>query len=157
MGLRRGGQHVAAINDHGLRVTGHTELVSRVRARTDPGEIPACELGIVATKSMATGPAIAASAAIFADGAVCSVQNGLGNEELVAARVPRVMRGTTFPSGHLIAPGVVAMDTAGPTTIGPFEERPADAAEVELLEATITRGACRHTPAPTRAARSGPR
>src|ERR1700691_5695930 len=64
--------HVAAINDHGLRVTGHTELVASVRARSDPAEIPACDFGILATKSMATAPAIAATAAIFADGAVAS-------------------------------------------------------------------------------------
>jgi 2-dehydropantoate 2-reductase len=132
--------HVAAINDHGLRVTGQREFVASVRARSDPAEIPTCDFGIVATKSMATAPAIAATAAVFAGGAVCSVQNGLGNEELIAARVGRVMRGTTFPSGHLDGPGVVAMDTAGPTTIGPFEERPASVAEVERLADAITRG-----------------
>jgi 2-dehydropantoate 2-reductase len=133
-------EHVAAINDDGLRVTGHTKLLARVRASADPSQIPACEFGIVATKSMATQAAIAATAAIFADGAVCSVQNGLGNEELIAAHVSRVMRGTTFPSGHLVGPGVVAMDTAGPTTIGPFEERPASGAEVERLADAMTRG-----------------
>jgi len=132
-------EHVAAINDGGLRVIGHAEIVASVRARTDASAIPACDFGIVATKSMATERAIAATAAIFADAAVCSVQNGLGNEELIAHRIPRVMRGTTFPSGRLLEPGVVAMDTAGPTTIGPFEGRPASAAEVELLAATITR------------------
>jgi 2-dehydropantoate 2-reductase len=146
-------EHVAAINAHGLRVTGHTELVARVRARRDPAEIPACDFGIVATKSMATAPAIAATAALFAEGAVCSVQNGLGNEELIAAQVARVMRGTTFPSGHLLAPGVVAMDTAGPTTIGPFEDRPASADQVQrLAEATTRAGLPTHARADARGA-----
>ena len=62
---------------------------------------------------MFTAQAIAPTAHLFADGAVCSVQNGVGNEELIAEHVERVIRGTTFPAGHVIAPGVVEMDTAG--------------------------------------------
>jgi 2-dehydropantoate 2-reductase len=132
-------EHVAAINAGGLRLTGRADIVAPVAARTDPTEIPACEFGIVATKSMFTAPAIADTAHLFADGAVCSVQNGVGNEELIAERVARVIRGTTFPAGHVVAPGVVAMDTGGETSIGPFEERPAAMAEVERLAATLTR------------------
>jgi 2-dehydropantoate 2-reductase len=133
-------EHVAAINEQGLRLTGHVDLVARVQARSDAGVIPACDFGIVATKSTATQAAIAATAHLFGDGAVCSVQNGLGNEEVIAAHVERVIRGTTFPSGHVVGPGVVAMDTGGPTTIGPFEERPAAAAEIERLADAMTRG-----------------
>ena len=133
-------EHVAAINSAGLRVTGRADILAPVRARVDPGEIPPCEFGIVATKAMFTAEAIAASAAIFADGAVCSVQNGVGNEELIAQYVPRVIRGTTFPAGHVVAPGVVEMDTGGETWIGPFEERPASAAEIERLAEALTRG-----------------
>jgi 2-dehydropantoate 2-reductase len=50
-----------------------------------------------------------------------------------------VIRGTTFPAGHFVAPGVVEMDTAGDTWIGPFEDRPATMAEVELLAEALTR------------------
>ena len=64
-----------------------------------PREIPPLRLGIVATKGTVTEAAIAATAPIFADGAVCSVQNGIGNEEVIAAHVPRVMRGVTLPAG----------------------------------------------------------
>jgi 2-dehydropantoate 2-reductase len=67
------------------------------------------------------------------------VQNGVGNEETIAEHVGRVIRGTTFPAGHVVAPGVVEMDTTGDTAIGPFEDRPAELAEVELLAATLTR------------------
>jgi 2-dehydropantoate 2-reductase len=126
-------EHVDAINRHGLQVTGHTSLVGRVRARTDPAAIPACSLGIVAVKGMFTAPAIAATAAVFADGAVCSVQNGIGNEEVIAQHVPRVMRGVTLPAARVDAPGVIHMDGAGTTWIGPFEPRPAAADEVERL------------------------
>jgi 2-dehydropantoate 2-reductase len=131
-------EHVAAIERDGLRITGHTELVARVSARTDAAEIPPCELGILATKGTFTAPATAATAAVFAAGAVCSVQNGIGNEEVVAEHVPRVMRGVTLPAGRVMAPGVIHMDAPGPTWIGPFEPKPASGEEIgalaELLE-----------------------
>jgi 2-dehydropantoate 2-reductase len=131
--------HVAAINADGLRIVGHAELTARVNARTDASEIPACELGIVATKGTVTEPAIAATAAVFRDGAVCSVQNGIGNEEVIAERVSRVMRGVTLPAGRLEAPGVIHMDAPGPTWIGPFEPRPARAGEVARLGELLDR------------------
>jgi 2-dehydropantoate 2-reductase len=133
-------EHVAAINAGGLRLTGRADVLAPVSARTDPGEIPPCQFGIVATKSMFTAEAIAATAHIFVDGAVCSVQNGVGNEELIAEHVARVIRGTTFPAGRVVAPGVVHMDTEGDTWIGPFEDRPATQAEVERLAEALTRG-----------------
>jgi len=133
-------EHVAAINAHGLRLTGRAELLAVVKASTDPGAIPPCDFGIVATKSMFTAAAIAATAHAFSDGAVCSVQNGVGNEELIAEHVPRVIRGTTFPAGRVTAPGVVQMDVAGDTWIGPFEERPASSEEVAALADAMTRG-----------------
>jgi len=127
-------EHVEAIEARGLQITGCVELTSRVRARTDPAEIPACELGIVAVKSTATSAAIAAAAPVFAGhAAVCSVQNGIGNEEVIAAHVKRVMRGVTLPAGHLLKPGVIHMDAPGPTWIGPFEPRPASWEQIERL------------------------
>ena len=132
-------EHVAAINSNGLRLTGRADIVAALEARTDPAEIPPCEFGIVATKSMFTAPAITATADLFAAGAVCSVQNGVGNEEVIAEHVARVIRGTTFPAGHVVAPGVVEMDTGGDTWIGPFEDRPASLEEVGRLADAMTR------------------
>jgi 2-dehydropantoate 2-reductase len=74
-----------------------------------------------------------ATAHIFKDGAVCSVQNGVGAEEIIAQYVPRVILGTTFPAGHITEPGVCNQDTGGSTWIGPFEPKPASMAEVEQL------------------------
>ncbi len=132
--------HVAAINEHGLRLTGAGEVVGGLRATTDPSEIPACELGIVATKAMHAASAIAATAHVFADGAVASVMNGLGNEETLARHVGRVIRGTTFPAGKLLEPGVVQWDVKGDTTFAPFEPQPARLHEVERLADACTRG-----------------
>jgi 2-dehydropantoate 2-reductase len=132
--------HVAAINEHGLRLTGAGEVVGRLRATSDASEIPACELGIVATKAMHADSAISATAHVFADGAVASVMNGVGNEETLARHVGRVIRGTTFPAGKLLEPGVVQWDVKGDTTFAPFEPQPAGMDEVERLADACTRG-----------------
>jgi len=126
-------EHVDAINRNGLRVTGAVELTGRVRGRTDPSEIPDCALGIIATKGTVTEAAISSTARIFGAAAVCSVQNGIGNEEVIADYVPRVIRGVTLPAGQVVEPGVIRMIGAGPTWIGPFEPRPATSEEIERL------------------------
>jgi 2-dehydropantoate 2-reductase len=132
--------HVDAINAHGLVITGAGELTGTVRATTDAQALPPCDFGIVAVKSMFTDAAMAATAHAFAEGAVCSVQNGAGNEELVARHVREVIRGTTFPAGHIVRPGHVGWDTKGDTHIGPFEPSPAPMAKVEALADACTRG-----------------
>jgi 2-dehydropantoate 2-reductase len=131
--------HVEAINRDGLRVGGQAELVGRVRAVLDPAQLPACQLGIVAVKGTITEAAIAACAPSLPDAAVCSVQNGIGNEEVIAQYVPRVMRGVTLPAAHVSAPGVIHLDGAGTTWIGPFEPRPATPEEVERLASLLNR------------------
>jgi 2-dehydropantoate 2-reductase len=132
--------HVDAINANGLRLSGVGDVVGRVHATADPSELPRCDFGIVATKSMHTRSAIEAVAPAFsAGGAVCSVQNGVGNEEILAEHVDRVIRGTTFPAGRIVEPGHVEWDTAGDTWIGPFEPSPAPMEAVEQLASTLTR------------------
>jgi len=113
--------HVDAINENGLQLIGAGAVVGRPRATSDPAELPACEFGIVATKAMHADEAIAATAHAFTDGAVASVMNGVGNEETLAAHVARVIRGTTFPAGKVLEPGVVQWDVKGDTTFGPFD------------------------------------
>jgi 2-dehydropantoate 2-reductase len=132
--------HVDAINASGLRLVGAGEVVGHPTATSDAREVPACDFGIVATKAMHTEGAIAATAHAFADGAVATVQNGVGNEEVVAAHVGRVIRGTTFPAGKILEPGVVQWDVKGDTTLGPFEPQPAGEDEIERLADACTRG-----------------
>jgi 2-dehydropantoate 2-reductase len=131
--------HVEAINRDGLRLSGAGEVVGRVRATSDASELPACEFGIVATKAMHTDSAVAATAHAFVDGCVATVQNGIGNEEAIAHHVGRVIRGTTFPAGKLVAPGRVQWDVKGDTTFGPFEPRPAPQKAIERLADACTR------------------
>jgi 2-dehydropantoate 2-reductase len=133
-------EHVDAINRDGLRLTGASEVHARLHATSDAAELPPCDFGIVATKAMHTEAAIVATAAALADGCVATVQNGIGNEEVLAQHVARVIRGTTFPAGRLTAPGAVQWDVKGDTTLGPFEPRPAPLPEVERLADACTRG-----------------
>lgn len=132
-------EHVRAINESGLRLSGAGEVVGRVRATSDPSGLPPCDLGIVATKSMHTAAAVSACAPAFASAAVCSVQNGAGNEELIAEHVREVIRGTTFPAGHIVGPGHIGWDTKGDTHIGPFEPQPAPMEKVRALADACTR------------------
>jgi 2-dehydropantoate 2-reductase len=132
-------EHVDAINRDGLRLSGAGDVVGRVRATTDAVQLPPCEFGIVATKAMHTESAIRAAAHAFAGGCVATVQNGLGNEEAIAAHVERVIRGTTFPAGKLLEPGHVQWDIKGDTTLGRFEPQPAPFDQIERLADACTR------------------
>jgi 2-dehydropantoate 2-reductase len=140
--------HVDAINRDGLRLSGADDVVGAVRATADAVELPPCDLGIVATKAMHTEAAIAATAAAFAQGAVASVQNGVGNEETIAHRVERVIRGTTFPAGRLVEPGHVRWEVKGDTTFGPFEPSPAPAEAIDALADACTRAGLPTTAVP---------
>jgi 2-dehydropantoate 2-reductase len=131
--------HVDAINRDGLKLIGAGEVTGRLRATSDAAELPPCDFGIVATKAMHTEGAIAATAHAFTDGCVATVQNGIGNEEVLAGHVERVIRGTTFPAGKITEPGVVQWDVKGDTTLGPFEPKPAPAAEIARLAEACTR------------------
>jgi len=131
--------HVDAINANGLRLTGAGDVTGRVRATTDASALPACDFGIVATKAMHTESAMAETAHAFAEGAVASVMNGVGNEETLARHVERVIRGTTFPAGRILEPGLVQWDVRGDTTLGPFEPSPARMEAVERLADACTR------------------
>jgi 2-dehydropantoate 2-reductase len=141
-------EHVAAINERGLRLSGAGEVVGRVQATSDSRELPACDFGIVATKAMHTGAAVGAASRALENASVASVQNGVGNEEVIAEDVEKVIRGTTFPAGHIVEPGHVQWDVKGDTTLGPFEPSPAPMAEVVRLAEACTRAGLPTTAVP---------
>lgn len=133
--------HVDAINATGLKISGAADFqVKLAKASSDPATLPGCDYGIVATKATHTARAMKAAARCFdQDSAVCSVQNGVGNEELIAEHVKYVIRGTTFPAGHIIAPGHVGFDIQGDTWIGPFEPTNTPLERVQELARLMTR------------------
>jgi 2-dehydropantoate 2-reductase len=140
-------EHTRAINEHGLRITGAADFTARLHATSDPQEIPTCDFGIVATKSTHTRSAIEQTAHIFGESSgVCSVQNGVGNEEIIAQHVRWVIRGTTFPAGHVIEPGHTGFDINGDTWIGPFEATNTPYTRVEQLAELLNRSGLRVIP-----------
>jgi len=135
-----GKEHVEAIRKRGLELSGAANFTVRLLATSDPQELPRCDYGIVATKAIHTRTAMEQVAAIFDENsAVCSVQNGAGNEEIIAEYVKFPIRGTTFPAGHPVAPGHIAYDIQGDTWIGPFEPSHTPMSKVEELADLLTR------------------
>ena len=133
-------EHTDEIRAHGLRLSGATDFTAQLHATSNPQELPRCDYGIVATKAIHTRSAIAHTAHVFDENsAVCSVQNGVGNEEIIAEHVKHVIRGTTFPAGHPIAPGHIGYDIKGDTWIGPFEPTQTPMSRVEELAGLMTR------------------
>ena len=142
-------EHIEAIRANGLCISGASDFSVRLKATSDPKRLPRCDYGIVATKAIHTRAAIEQAAHAFdAASAVCSVQNGVGNEEIIAEHVRYVIRGTTFPAGHLIAPGHVGFDIKGDTWIGPFEPTQTPYAKVEELAGFLTRSGMNTIPLP---------
>jgi len=133
--------HIRAIADSGLRLSGAADFTVRLaRAATDASKLPRCDFGLVATKSIHTRAAMEKARPLFGDdSAVCSVQNGVGNEEIIAEHVHYVIRGTTFPAGHLIAPGHVGFDIKGDTWVGPFEPTHTPMEKVNALAEVMNR------------------
>ncbi|HUL25684.1 MAG TPA: 2-dehydropantoate 2-reductase [Streptosporangiaceae bacterium] len=136
-------EHVDAMRSRGLRVTGRGGFTAAVHARTDGASLPACDFGLVATKAPHTRAAVEGARAALADAAVVSVQNGLGNEEVIAEFVPRVIRGSIVTAGAIVEPGVVRYDAPGDSWFGPFEPRPALMGEVARLARLLTEGGLR--------------
>jgi 2-dehydropantoate 2-reductase len=134
-------RHVVAIRDRGLEIGGiwGEHRVSGFRCATRATELtPPFDLVILAVKSYAMEEAAAALAGTLAeDGAVLSVQNGLGNVETVARFFPRervlaapVLIGAAVPSPGSVRVTVYAkpvmIGASEEGTISPFAARTAD-------------------------------
>jgi 2-dehydropantoate 2-reductase len=113
-------EHVTAINRRGLKFrVGSSERVVKVRAATDCRGIGPADLIIVLVKSFNTREAIENAGPIIGDETVImSLQNGLGNEEIIEEVVGKehVLGGRTFAGGSVLAPGHVIANTTGKHT-----------------------------------------
>lgn len=111
--------HSAAVAADGLRVTGALDRHEEVTARTTVPE--RADLAVVTVKSFDTPAAAAALAEMSLDG-VLSLQNGMGNEERLAAALScPVLAGTCTYGARLSDPGTVECTGIGDMTIGPRE------------------------------------
>ena len=120
-------EHVDAINDGGLRIDGHRgEHRVTVAATTDPGARGAADVVLVQCKAASTAVAVrsALDAGLFRDDTVAiSFQNGLGNEEIIAAVLgtERVLGGVTAQGASIEGPGCIRSYADLPSQIGEME------------------------------------
>ncbi|NHN43622.1 ketopantoate reductase family protein [Halorubellus sp. JP-L1] len=109
--------HVAAVRESGLRVEGAFEVSTTPGATTD-GTGLSGDVALVTVKAFDTGEAAAALATGEFD-AVCSLQNGMGNEDELAARLDcEVLAGTATCGAILRSPGVVECTGRGEVVVG---------------------------------------
>ena len=150
--------HVDAINDAGLRLTGAGDVHARLRATSDPAELPACELGIVATKAMH------AESGDRGDRARLRRRRGrVGHErrrQRGGARPPRPARDPRhdLPGREGARARRRAVGRQGRHDVRAVRAAAGDDAGRSSAWPTPARApACRRTPSPTRAPRSGAR
>ena len=115
-------EHVAAIAARGLACERDGGAEARaVRATTDPAEAAPADAAIVLVKARQTPwAAEACRRALAPDGVAYTLQNGVGNREVLAAALgeARAGQGVTALGGTLLGPGRVRHAGAGPTTLG---------------------------------------
>ena len=119
--------HVDAINKDGLRLVGAGERP--LASSRDRGRSASCRpatSGSSRPRRCTRTPRSPLWPTRSREGAVASVQNGVGNEEVIAGHVERVIRGTTFPAGKLLEPGVVQWDVKGDTTLRAVRAQPGE-------------------------------
>jgi len=125
--------HVATVRADGLRITGVETLEAAPSATTDATGASA-DLAVVTVKAYDT----TAAARTLATGdydAVCSLQNGMGNEDVLAEAVDApVVAGTATCGAELVGPGHVEWTGRGTITLGVW--RPAD--DMALAERIAT-------------------
>jgi 2-dehydropantoate 2-reductase len=119
-------EHVQTINKDGLRIEreGQTRTLS-IEATTDPGQIGQAELVIIFVKSTQTAAAAETARKLAgSEGAVMTLQNGMGNADILSEFIDpeRVLAGTTSHGATMLGPGSIRHAGVGATTIGAWAE-----------------------------------
>jgi 2-dehydropantoate 2-reductase len=119
---------VEQINAQGLTIVEQGgERTVRVSATDDPGAIGAVNAAIVFVKCYHTRSAAELLRPLLQDGSVvASLQNGWGNEEILAdvCGRERVAAGVTYQSATVLASARVNHNAAGTTFVGPYDGLP---------------------------------
>ncbi|MFN8594705.1 MAG: 2-dehydropantoate 2-reductase [Anaerolineae bacterium] len=111
---------LTAIREHGITIDGDSCCHS-VHTASDPDDAPAADLAIVLTKAYKTRVAAEVAAkTLKPDGLALTLQNGLGNIEVLSAQVgvDRAMQGVTMQGATLLAPGHIRTSGRGATHLG---------------------------------------
>ena len=105
--------HVDAIKENGLQLTGAGEVRRAPAGDERCGRDPAVRLRDRRDEGDARRRGDLGHRPCLRRRRGRLVMNGVGNEETLAEHVERVIRGTTFPAGKLLEPGVVAVGREG--------------------------------------------
>ena len=115
-------EHIAAIQKDGLHIKGFGgDRTVHINAVSDAAEITRADAVLFQCKAHGTRAAAHAVRHLVEGGAVCiSFQNGLGNEEMIAAELgeQNVLGGLTTMAGLKLGPGVVQDFSRVPSYIG---------------------------------------
>lgn len=120
--VRRDGLTVRSVKDGDIHL-------ARVNAYGSPEEIGPCDIVLIALKTTSNAALPALIPPLLGpETALVTLQNGLGNEELLASRfgARRVMGGLCFVCLNRTAPGVVEHYGHGTLSIGEFKGPPQD-------------------------------
>jgi 2-dehydropantoate 2-reductase len=111
VGLIARGEHLAAIRERGLRVRADDgDFTVHLSASDEPADIGPCDAVLFCVKSYDTEQAAALLGPLLRpETAVVSLQNGVDNEEKIAARIgpEHVLGGASFILAHIAEPGIV--------------------------------------------------
>jgi len=115
-------EHVEVIKEKGLDIelNGKTRSVS-VNATSDKRHIEKTDLAIIFVKSTQTSDAArTASELLDNSGFVLTLQNGMGNADIIGKVVDpgRIIAGTTSHGATILGPGSIRHAGTGPTVIG---------------------------------------
>ena len=119
-------EHVQSILQNGLQIEREGKIRTvKIKATADPQQIGRAELVIIFVKSSRTKSAAATAQTIAAaNGSVMTLQNGMGNADVIAEFIEseRILTGTTSHGATLLGPGSIRHAGIGPTTIGAWSQ-----------------------------------
>ena len=130
-------EQVDTLNEHGLTIVHQgKERIVQVHATTDPTEIFGTELALIFVKHAQTEAAARTAACLLKkDGYALTLQNGMGNAEILADVLgkERVLCGTTAQGAMVLGPGKIQHSGAGETILGVCGQRADIAAQVTAI------------------------
>ncbi len=119
-------QQVNALNNNGLSILrDNRERIVKVQATTDPTEIKETDIALLFVKHAQTAEAAKIAVQLLGDtGYILTLQNGMGNAEMIAetAGRERVICGTTAQGAMALDFGHIQHSGIGKTIIGMWEQ-----------------------------------
>lgn len=115
--------HIDTINKKGLSMEEKGQLLEfrRLKGVERAEDAGICDLALIFVKSTLTGEAVRANRGVFGpETIVLTLQNGLGNIELIQAELGRdnIIAGTTAHGATMLGPGRMRHAGSGKTVIG---------------------------------------